>query len=53
MEISISLIDEVTAVFLWIGAYGLLHNFIHLSYISQYDNYIYILLLLFALYFKL
>jgi len=53
MEISISLIDEVTAVFLWMAIYGLLNNFIHLSYINQYENYIYLLLLLSALYFKL
>ena len=53
MEISISLIDEVTAVFLWLGVYGLLQKFISSVYVNQYETYIYLLLILTALYFKL
>jgi hypothetical protein len=53
MEISLSLIDEVTAVFLWLGVYGLLQKFLNTSYVNQYETYVYLLLVLTALYFKL
>lgn len=51
--INIKLIDEVAMVFFWVGSNGLLEKIINLPAIKRYKMYIYTILLLCAVYFKL
>lgn len=51
-NISLNIIDELSIIFLWIGIWGITDMFINLS-INEYKHYIYILLILIAIYFKL
>jgi hypothetical protein len=53
LNLSLNLIDELSIIILWIGIWGLTDIFINIPYINQYKEYIYILLILFAVYFKL
>ena len=52
-NISLNIIDELSIIFLWIGIWGITDMFINLSVINEYKKYIYILLILIAIYFKL
>jgi len=51
-ELSIGLIDELVIIFLWIGIWGITDEIIYSTIMFQYKKYIYIILLLIALYMK-
>ena len=51
-EVSINLIDEIAIIFLWIGIWGFVDEIIYSSVVLQYKKYIYVLLILCALYVK-
>jgi hypothetical protein len=51
--INIKLIDEIAMVFFWVGSNGLLEKIISWPSIRRYKMYIYAILLLCAIYFKL
>jgi hypothetical protein len=53
ITIHIKLIDELSIIILWIGIWGLSDIILNISYIEKYKHYIYILLILIAVYFKL
>ena len=53
MNINIKLIDEISMVFFWVGLSGLLDRVINHSLIKQSSIYIYLLLILFAIYLNL
>jgi hypothetical protein len=52
-NLSLNLIDELSIIFLWIGIWGITDMFINLFIINEYKQYIYVLLILIAIYFKL
>ncbi len=51
--LDISLIDEIAIIFLWVGVWGLIENFIYDHLPPRFRIYIYILLILSALLMKL
>jgi len=53
MEVSINLIDEISMVFFWVGANGILDKIIDRPFLSSSKMYIYTILLLIAIYFKI
>jgi hypothetical protein len=53
MDISINLIDEIAMIFFWVGANGILDKIISWPSIKPSKIYIYLLLLLSAVFFKL
>ena len=52
-EVSIALLDELAIIFLWIGIWGISDEIIYSSVVLQYKKYIYVLLILCALYLKI
>jgi len=52
-NISLNIIDELLIIFLWIGIWGITDIFINMYIINEYKQYIYILFILIAIYFKL
>jgi hypothetical protein len=53
MDVHIRLIDEISMVCFWVGLSGLLDKIITHSLVKQSSAYIYILLILFAIYVNL
>ena len=53
VNISYDIINELSAIFLWVGAWGILDQFTHLTIIEQYKKYFYVLLILIAVYIKI
>ena len=53
MNINIPLIDEVAMVCFWVGLSGVLDRIINHSLVKQSSIYIYVLLILFAIYLNL
>jgi len=53
MEVSINLIEEISMVFFWVGSNGILDKIIDRPSINSYKMYIYIILLLIAIYLKI
>jgi hypothetical protein len=53
MDVHIRLIDEISMVCFWVGLSGLLDKIITHSLVKQSSVYIYILLILFAIYVNL
>ena len=53
IEITLKLIDEIAIIFLWIGIWGISDEIIYSSIMLQYKKYIYVLLILCALYVKI
>ena len=53
MEVSINFIDEISMVFFWVGANGILDRVIDQPSLHTSKMYIYMLLLLTAIFFKI
>ena len=53
MDFSINLIDEISMVFFWEGSNGILDRIIDRPSLHSSKMYIYMLLLLIAIYFKI
>jgi hypothetical protein len=52
-NLSLNLIDEISIIILWIGIWGITDMFINIPIVNEHKQYIYILLILTAIYFKL
>lgn len=53
VNISYDIINELSIIFLWVGVWGILDQFTHLTILEQYKKYFYVLLILIAVYIKL
>ena len=53
MDISIQLMEEISIIFFWVGSSGLLDRFVSNPIIKQSKIYVYIMLVLIAIYLKL
>jgi len=53
ITINIKLIDEILIIILWIGIWGLTDMLLNYSFIEKQKHYIYIILILIVIYFKL
>jgi len=53
MNSSINLVDELSIIFLWIGIWGMFDMFLNVPELKKHRYYIYLLLILIALYFKM
>ena len=53
MDISIQLIEEISIVFFWVGSSGLLDRFISNPIVKHSKIYVYVMLVLIAIYLKL
>jgi hypothetical protein len=53
VNVSVDIINELSIIFLWVGTFGILDQFTHLSILEKYRTHINVLLILIAIYIKL
>jgi hypothetical protein len=53
MDINVLLEDEISIILLWFGLHGILDQFINLSKVFPFRNYIYMLFILVGFYLNL